>query len=143
MRIEDLNPDEVLASLLDGNVMVDISPAESRAIACYADCRAPNMDLDDEFLSVIDNGPVRSRTQAPGLFKGNLALTVFCRLLDDGTAKKRRIRQITGRCARICQGVCKDGFVFRLDPSQMITPTTPNPVTGYSATVVNVEWRTI
>ncbi len=143
MRIEELNPDEVLASLLDGKVSVKTSETESHTIVCYADNKTPSTDLGEEFISILNNGPVESRTQTPGLFKGNLMLTIFCKLQEDGTAKTRRIRNIIGQCSRKAQGLCKGGFIFRIDPSKVITPTTPNLTTGYSQTIINVEWRSI
>lgn len=141
MRIEELNPDEVLAELLDSKVEVQTSETQRHTIMCYADNKVPDTDLGDEFLNAMLNGPVK--TVAGVRFSGNIALTVYCKLQADGTAKTRRIRSIIGQCRQRAMGKCVKGFVFRLDPSQVITPTTPNLVTGYSATVVNVEWRTI
>ena len=141
MKIEELNPDEVLASLLDGKVEVQTSETEKHPITCYADNKTPGTDLGDEFLSVMLNGPVG--TVAEVRFKGNIALTIFCRLLEDGTAKTRRIRSIIGQCRMKAMSRSVNGFLFRMDPKQVITPTTPNLMTGYSTTVINVEWRTI
>lgn len=143
MRIEDLNPDEVLASLLDGKIEVEVSETQKRSVTCYAANRAPNIDLGDEFIQVLENGPITSRTKRPGLFVGHLALTIYCKLLPDGSARMRRIRSILGQCVRRTDGVCKKGFIFKVRADQLITPTTPNMAEGYSTTIYNVEWRTI
>ena len=99
-------------------------------------------DLGDEFLSVIWNGAARSRTRPLGCFIGNLALTVYCKALNNMTANRPRIRQILRQCQFKAADSCKDGFHFSIDPSQVITPTTVNTRTGYSVTTINVEWRT-
>lgn len=141
MRIEELNPDEILASLLSDKVEVQTSETQKHTIVCYADNKTPSTDLGDEFISVILNGPVK--TVAGSRFSGNIALTICCKLQDDSTAKTNRIRAIVGQCRKRAMGKRVGGFIFRIDPSQVITPTTPNLVTGYSSTVINVEWRVI
>ncbi len=87
------------------------------------------------------NGPIEA--VAGVRFNGNIALSIYCKLQADGTAKTQQIRSIIGQCRQKAMGKCVKGFIFRMDPKQVITPTTPNPVTGYSMTVINVEWRTI
>ena len=142
MTLDQLNPDVVLAKILDKNVTVQTSVAQSYPIRCYADGQMPNKDLGDEFLSVIWNGAARSRTRPLGCFIGNLALTVYCKALNNMTANRPRIRHILRQCQFKAADSCKDGFHFSIDPSQVITPTTVNTRTGYSVTTINVEWRT-
>lgn len=141
MTLDALTPDVALSRLLDSKVEVQTSATKKHAIRCYADGKQPNKGLGDEFLSVLWNGAAVALAQPTGLFRGNIALTVYCKTQSDGTVKTQRVRQILGQCHTLTDGKTADGFYFRLDPMQVITPTTPNLTTGYSTTVINVEWR--
>ncbi len=142
MTLSELNPDVALAALLDGKVKVDVSATESRAITAYAQGKQPNKSVDDEFLTVQWNGGARSRSERLGIFQGDLALTVNCKLQTDNTVKTNRVRQIVGECQRLVHRKRSDGFFFTFNPMNVITPTTPNLTNGYSTTVLNVEWHT-
>lgn len=139
--IADLNPDVVLASLLDGKVTVQTSATKSHAIRAYGDGERPNKGVGDEFIEVAWNGGARSLTEDPALFRGNLLLTIWCKAQTDGRAKKKLVRQIVGQVAPLVHRRVREGFVFTFDPSNVITPTTTNLTTGYSTTILNVEWR--
>ena len=142
MTLAELNPDEVLAALLDGKVEVQTSATAKHTIKCYADGKQPNKGLADEFVSVLWNGSATSWTEPIGQFEGSLALSVFCKLQTDNTVKKQRVRQILAQVEKLANRISADGFFFNIDPQQVITPTTPNPTTGYSTTTINVEWHT-
>lgn len=141
MTLDALTPDVALSGLLDSKVEVRTSATKKHAIRCYADGKQPNKGLGDEFLSVLWNGAAVALAEPTGLFRGNIALTVYCKTQNDGTVKTQRVRQILGQCHTLTDGKTAGGFYFRLDPTQVITPTTPNLTTGYSTTVINVEWR--
>lgn len=140
MNIADLNPDVVLAGLLNNRVEVQTSARTGYNIRCYADGKQPNKGVADEFLSIIWNGAARSRTQEGNCYIGDLALTIFCKTQADNTVKTQRIRQILGQIQKLASGVSVDGFFFHVDPQQVITSTYTDS-TGYSRTTVNVEWR--
>lgn len=139
--IADLNPDVALAALLDGNVSVQISETKSRTIRAYADEERPNKNLADEFIDVEWNGSARSLTRPLGLFRGSLALVIWCKTLADGRAKKKRVKQIIAQCAELVNSKVSQGFFFDFDADNVITPTTTNLTTGYSTTILNVEWH--
>lgn len=140
--IADLNPDAVLAALLDGKVTVQTSKTASHTIKAYADEERPNKNLADEFIDVEWNGGAQSLTEDPALFRGNLLLTIWCKAQTDGRAKKKLVKQIVAQIAPLVHLAVAGGYVFRFDPSQVITPTTTNLTTGYSTTILNVEWHT-
>ena len=140
--IADLNPDVALAALLDGKVSVQTSKTASHTIKAYADEERPNKNLADEFIDVEWNGGAQSLTEDPALFKGNLMLTIWCKAQTDGRAKKKLVKQIVAQIASLVHLAVAGGYVFRFDPSQVITPTTTNLTTGYSTTILNVEWHT-
>ena len=49
--------------------------------------------------------------------------------------------KIVSQIAPLVHLAVAGGYVFRFDPSQVITPTTTNLTTGYSTTILNVEWH--
>lgn len=140
--IADLNPDAVLASLLDCKVSVQTSKTDSHTIRAYADEERPNKNLGDEFIDVEWNGGAQSITENPAFFKGNLLLTIWCKAQTDGRAKKKLVKQIVSQVAPLVHRKSAQGFLFTFDPSSVITPTTTNLTTGYSTTILNVEWHT-
>lgn len=141
MNLSDLTPDTALAALLDGRIVVQTSATTSRVAKVYAQAEQPQTGLADEFISVFYNGVVRSLTKPIGIFRGNLALTLYCKSNSDGTAKRKRIASMVERCVELVNGKTSQGFFFELDPANVITPTTVNLTTGYSTTILNVKWR--
>lgn len=143
--IADLNPDVALAALLDGKVTVQTSATQSRKVKCYAAGKQPEKGPGDEFISVQWNGAAQSLTRPLGLFRGNLMLIVSCKLLnstrDGQTVNTGRVRKMLAQVAELTGGKTSQGFHFEFDPSAVITPTTTNLTTGYSTTILNVEWR--
>lgn len=142
MSIAILNPDVTLAGILNDNVIVNTSETEFRTIKAFPANKQPNKDLPKEYLNVYQNGIIQSRTKPIGLYYGNLALAIFVETQSDGTAKTQRIRQIMEQCEAMVNCKAYDGFYYELDPANVITPTTTNISTGYSTTILNVEWHT-
>ena len=139
--IAELNPDVALAALLDGKVSVQTSATQSHTIRAYDDEERPNKNLADEFIDVEWNGGAQSLTEDPALFRGNLMLTIWCKAQTDGRAKKKLVKQIVSQVAPLVHRKVSQGFFFRFDPTAVITPTTTNLTTGYSTTILNVEWH--
>ena len=139
--IADIAPDIVLAKLLDNKIKVQTSATQSHTIRTYDDESRPNKGVGDEWVDVEWNGVARSLTDDPALFRGNLLLTVWVKAQPDSRAKKKIVRQIVSQIAPLVHLAVAGGYVFRFDPSQVITPTTTNLTTGYSTTILNVEWR--
>lgn len=143
MNLSDLTPDTALAALLDGKVAVQTSATASRTVKVYAENAMPGTGLGDEFISIMANGAVRSLTRPLGIFRGSLALTLYCKSNSDGTAKRKRIASMIAQTVELVNSKVADGFFFELDPSNVITPTTVNLTNGYATTVLNVEWSTV
>ena len=142
MSIANLNPDVVLAEALADNVVVNTSATKKRTIKAFPANKQPNKDLPKEYLSVYQNGIIQSKTKPIGLYYGNLALAIFVEMQSDGTAKTQRIQQIMEQCEAMVNSRSYGGFHYELDTENLITPTTPNISTGYSTTILNVEWHT-
>lgn len=132
----NINPDEVLARLLDKQVRV-----QNYTIRAYGDEERPNTELADEFIDVEWNGGARSLTTDPMLFTGSLAVTIWCKAQADGRAKKQRVQKIIAQIAPLVHRRVAGGFVFTFNPANVIMPTTTNLSTGYSTTTIGVEWR--
>lgn len=136
MTLAELNPDATLAALLDGKVK-----ASGKAIKVYAQGERPNIGVDSEYIEVLNNGVISSLTNPTGFFKGNLALSIYCKLNSNSTIKLPLMRRLVARCAELVDRKTSDGYFFSLDPTNVITPPTANLTTGYAATVINVKWR--
>lgn len=145
MTLDQLTPDIALANLFNDKVEVQTSATEKHTIKCYADGAQPQKGLGNEFLSVLWNGSARARATQMGCLEGNLALMINCKLLNSTrsgqTINKQRVNQILAQCQSLAHGVSAGGFFFSVDPQQVITPTTANLTTGYSTTVINIEWH--
>nr|DAQ74158.1 MAG TPA: hypothetical protein [Caudoviricetes sp.] len=144
--IADLNPDVALAALLDGKVSIDYgSQGGVQTVPCYAAGVQPEKGLPKSFISVEWNGGAQSLTEDPALFKGNLMLIVYCQMLNSTTKGQTvntgRVRKLLAQVAPLVHRKVSRGFVFSFDPTNVITPTTPNLTTGYSTTILNVEWH--
>lgn len=142
MTLSELTPDMALAALLDGKVEVQTSETKKYAVKAYAQAEQPQTGLDDEFISIFYNGTVRSMTRPLGVFRGNLALTLYCKSNSDGTAKRKRIASMIEQAVALVNCKTSQGFFFELNPASVITPTTVNLTNGYATTVMNVEWHT-
>lgn len=143
MNLSDLTPDIALAALLDGKVEVHISETKKLAVKAYVQAEQPQTGLDDEFISVFYNGTVRSITQPIGVFRGNLALTLYCKSNSDGTAKRKRIASMIEQVVELVNEKTSRGFFFELNPTNVITPTTVNLTNGYAITILNMDWSTV
>lgn len=129
--------------MLDGKIEVQTSATSSHSIRAYATNKRPNKNLGDEFVEILVNGSIRSMTRPLGVFQGNIALTVWCAVQADGTVKTKRVQQIIKQCQQLVDGKSNpDGYFFSLDPINLITPTTVNMASGYSTTVLMVQWHT-
>lgn len=144
--IADLNPDVALAALLDGKVKVQTSATQSHTIRAYADGKQPEKGLAGEFISIQWNGGARSRSTRLGIYQGALALTIRCELLnstrDGQTVNTSRIRKILWQVQLLVHRKTSQGIFFKFSPMNVIMPTVPDRNTGYSQTMLNVDWRT-
>lgn len=143
MRPSEIRPDIALKDLLEGNIILQRSATEFADIKIYALGERPNDRLDTEFVEIMINGLVRSVTKPLGFLKGNLALAVYVKAYDDGSVFQYRVDQILKLIEeKVSNKVSKDYF-FEINTDNIITPTTVNVSTGYSTTILNIEWHTV
>ena len=69
-------------------------------------------------------------------------MIVWCKTMADGRVKKNIVSQILTQAEQLIKGVSMQGYFFDISSDSVITPTTTNLTTGYSTTIINVEWHT-
>lgn len=137
MLASSLTPDLALKALLDGKVASD-----NGVLTVYPHESLPNNVSADDFIVIQRNGIVRSLTKPMGVFRGNLALSIYCRLYTDNTANVIKSRRLMQTCEELVNCKTSDGFYFELDATNPITAPNANTTSGYSVAVLNVSWHT-
>jgi hypothetical protein len=142
IKLSELHPDKALETLLEGNVSIEISEEESRVALIYRQGERPNTDLGDEFIEILPNGVVRAMTKPMGVYRGNLAVILYCKAQSDGTVKFNRINSMLSQLESLVNYKSSGKFFFEINPSNVITPISYNSATGYTTMTLNVEWHT-
>ena len=131
MRASDLNPDVALKALLK-DVGVDV----------YEYASQPNTVKANSFISMRSNGIINSLTKPQGVYNGNIALRIHCRMYPDNTANVIETRRLARLCDDLVNCKVSGEYYFELDTLNPITDINPNPTSGYSEYLLNVAWRT-
>lgn len=142
IRLKDLQPDQALKDLLDGKITIDVSANESRIAKVYKQGERPNTNLGDEFVEILHNGVIRSMTKPFGYYRGNLAITLYCKAQSDGTAKSNRISSMLSQIEALTSSKPSGKFFFAINEDNIITPISVNATTGYATIVLNIAWHT-
>lgn len=142
ISLSQIQPDKALKDLLDGKVFVAISSSEKRVVKVYYQGERPNVGLDDEFIDVLYNGTIRAMTNPMGVYRGNLAITLYCKAQSDGTSKSNRINSMLSQVETLTNGKVSNKVFFKVDLGNVITPISYNPTTGYTTMALNVEYHT-
>ena len=143
MRPSEIRPDLVLKEILEGSIILQKSEEESVVITVYAQGERPNTGLSSEFIEVISNGVARSLTKPMGVVRGNLAVAVYVKTYEDGSVFQYRVDSILKQIEEKVSNVTKGKYFFEINPNNIITPTTTNIISGYSTTILNIQWHTI
>lgn len=143
MRPSEIRPDLALKKILDGNIILQKSETDFANIKVYAQGERPNDGLDSEFVEILLNGSVRSVTKPMGLLRGSIALAVYVKTYDDGSVFQYRVDALLKLIEEKISNVTSGDYFFEINPDNIITPTTANVTTGYSTTILNIEWHTI
>lgn len=143
MNPSDIRPDLALKGILNEQVILEKSETQSVVIKAYAQGERPNVGLDDEFVEILFNGTVRSKTKPIGLVRGALVIAIYVKTYEDGSVFQYRVDSILKQLEEKVSNVSVDGFFFSLNLNNIITPTTVNVTSGYSTTILNVEWHTV
>lgn len=143
MRPSEIRPDLALKTLLDGQIVLRKSATESVIIDVYAQGERPNTGLASEFVDILFNGAVRSLTKPIGVLRGNVAVSVYVKSYEDGSVFQYRVDSIMKQIEEKVSSTSSGNYFFEINPDNIITPTTTNIASGYSTTILNIEWHTI
>ena len=143
MRPSEIKPDIALKKLLEGKIILQRSETEFADIKVYAQGERPNDGLDTEFIEILINGLIRSVTKPLGFLKGSIALAVYVKSYDDGSVFQYRVDKLLKLIEEKVSNNISENYLFEINPNNIITPTTVNVSTGYSTTILNIEWHTV
>ena len=143
MRPSEIRPDLALKRLLEGNIILQKSATEFADVKVYAQGERPNDGLDSEFVEILLNGSVRSVTKPMGLLRGNIALAVYVKTYDDSSVFQYRVDALLKLIEEKVSPSTSENYFFEINPDNIITPTTVNVTSGYSTTILNIEWHTV
>lgn len=140
-KISEIQPDVALKKALDGKIEVHTSEADTEPVKVYQHAERPDTGLDEQFIDITVNGVVRAMTHPLGVFRGNLAVAVYVKTKSDGSVKRNRENEIISQLEEYLKYNKHGRYFFEITAGNVITPTSVNVTSGYSVTVLNVEWR--
>lgn len=143
MRPSEIRPDLALKALLEGQIVLQRSATESAVIDVYAQGERPSTGLASEFVDILFNGAVRSLTKPIGVLRGNVVVSVYVKSYEDGSVFQYRIDSILKQIEEKVSSVSAGDYFFEINPDNIITPTTTNIASGYSTTILNIQWHTV
>ena len=143
MRPSEIRPDIALKKLLEGNLILQRSETDFVDVKVYAQGERPNDVLDSEFVEILLNGSIRSVTKPIGLLKSIIALAIYVKTYDDGSVFQYRVDSLLKLIEEKVSNVVSGDYFFEINLDNIITPTTVNVTTGYSTTVLNIQWHTV
>jgi hypothetical protein len=132
-----LNPDVELAEALSGQISVGTTP-----VKVYSDWERPTNGLPADFITVYMNGDIGGVGMDTPYANGYLMVSLYCKMNDDGSVKKNRVKNILKQFDTLLEKKLTDNYHFEYDAERFITPTTPNQSSGYSITTLNLRWTT-
>lgn len=135
-----IRPDKELKRMLEGNITIHTSVADTAPVTVYRHGERPNTGLPDHFIDISVNGVIPSLTFPAGVFRGNIAVSVYCRTNSNGSVNDKRIDEIVRQLWVAVDRRKSGDFFFSFDLSNVITPDSQNVTAGYSVTALNVEW---
>ena len=143
MRPSEIRPDIALKKLLEGNLILQRSETDFADVKVYAQGERPNDGLDSEFVEMLLNGSIRSVTKPIGLLRSSIALVVYVKTYDDDSVFQYRVDALLKLIEEKVSNVVSGDYFFEINLDNIITPTTVNVTTGYSTTILNIEWHTV
>lgn len=132
-----IQPDKELAEALDGQILVGEAP-----VKVYSDWERPTNGLPTDFITVYINGDVGGVGMDTPYAHGNLMVSLYCKMNDDGSVKNNRIRKILEQFDTLLEKKLTENYHFEYEADRYITPTAPNQSSGYSITTLNLRWTT-
>lgn len=142
MSIHDIEPDVELRDYLKNKITVGLAGGGTQKVAVYSDWERPTNELPTDFIVVFMNGNIEGVAMDVNYAKGNIMVGLYCKLNDDGSVKKNRVKKILRQFDELIEKRLTDNYYYEYDAKRFITPTTPNQSSGYSITYLNLRWTT-
>lgn len=142
IKPSDIHPDVELKEFLTGKIQVGLPGGTSANVTVFGDWEKPTNEVPNDFLLVMNNGDIGGVGMQVDFAQGYVAVSLYCKLNDDGTVKKNRITKILNQFDELVERCQTESYFFRYAHPQFITPTTPNITSGYSITTLNLIWHT-
>ena len=138
----DIEPDVELRDYLKNKITVGLAGGGTQKVAVYSDWERPTNGVPTDFIVVFMNGDVEGLGMDIDFAKGNIMVGLYCKLNDDGSVKKNRVKKILRQFDELIEKRITTNFYYEYDAPRFITPTTPNQASGYSITYLNLRWHT-
>lgn len=142
MKPSSIHPDVELRAFLQGQISVGLPGGGTQEVAVYGDWERPTNDLPDDFIVIMMNGNVSGLGMDIDFASGNVIVSLYSKLNNDGSVKKSRVEKILEQFDELIENRNTENYFFKYEPQQFITPTTPNITSGYSITALNLRWNT-
>ena len=142
IRPSDIQPDVELRDFLKGQIHVGLVDGGTQEVAVFSDWERPTNELPSDFLVIYMNGDPSGFGMDIDFAKGYIMVSLYCKLNDDGSVKKNRIKKILAQFDDLIERRLTNNYYYCYDSERFITPTTPNQTSGYSVTILNLKWNT-
>lgn len=142
IKPSQIHPDVELRDFLTGRIQVGLPSGLTRNVAVYGDWEKPTNEVPDDFLIIMNNGDTGGLGMHINYADGYIAISLYCKLNDDGSVKKSRISKILDQFDELIECMQTESCFFRYASPRFLTPTTPNITSGYSITTLNLLWHT-
>lgn len=143
IKPSSIQPDVELKSLLNNRITVGLPGGGSRHVTVYSDWERPTNGVPDDFIVIYLNGDIGGYGMEIPFARGYLMVSLYCKLNDDGSVKKNRVKKILAQFDHWLESHISDNYYYEYDSQRFITPTTPNQSSGYSVTSLNLKWHTL
>lgn len=142
MHPSSIEPDVELRDFLKGKVLAEDVDENLSEVKVYSDWERPTNLLPDDFIVIYQNGDIEGIGLQNDYAEGYVMVGLYCKMNDDGSVKKNRIKLILEQFDTILEKCLTENYYFKYDSPRFITPTTPNQTSGYSITNLNLRWHT-
>lgn len=156
IKLSSIEPDVELKAFLTGKIHVG-EGASATEVKVYSDWERPTNELPSDFIVIYINGDIEGVGMDTPFARGYIMVSLYCKLNDDGSVKKNRVKKLLGQFDELFiddpdpgnkrlqryKPIITDTCHFEYDADRFITPTAPNQSSGYSVTTLNLRWTTI
>lgn len=141
--ISTIQPDVELRDFLQDKISVGLADGGSQIVPVYGDWERSTNDAPSDFIVIFLNGDIGGYGMRSPYAEGNIMVSLYCKMNDDGSVKKQRVSKILAQIEDlVIERHSTENYFYKYAAERFITPTTPNSTTGYSVTTLNLLWHT-